>query len=74
MAPEAGDEVSEQSNEDEAVLAVQLFTWLLSTSAQVERRRLREGGRHGDEMLGFLLKTDNASKPDTYVTHNAGGF
>ncbi len=56
MTPEAGDEVSEQRHQDEAVLSVQPITWLLLTPAQVQSQGLREGGGGADRTLDFLLK------------------
>lgn len=51
-----GDEVSEQTDQNEAELSVQLFTWLLSTPAQVQSQGFREGGGDDDRMLSFLFK------------------
>lgn len=63
MTLESRDEVSEQSDEDEAVLSLQTFTWLLPTPAQVKSQGIREGGGGGggrwEETISFLLNHKN---------------
>lgn len=56
VTPERGDEVSEQRDQDKAVLSVQLFTRLLPTPAQVQSQSLSEGGGGRHRSLIFLLK------------------
>lgn len=56
MTPERGNKVSEQADQNEAELPVQLFTWLLPTPAQVQCHGFREGGGDDERMLIVLLK------------------
>lgn len=56
VALKGGDEVSEQTDQNEAELSVQLFTRLLPAPAQVQSQGVREGRGDDDGTLSFLVK------------------
>lgn len=56
MTPEGGDEVSEERQQEEAVLSVRPVTGLLHTPAQVRSQGFREGRGDAGVTLRLLNK------------------
>lgn len=62
MTLKRGDEVSEQTDQNETELSVQLFTWLLPSPAQIQSQGVREGRGDDDGTLSFLLRHEGNMK------------